>query len=140
MMQFRSISHFLSPISHFPFPTSHFAVPISHFLCHLSHFPFPISHFPFPISYFPCPLPMARPGGMRGAIESPALAVWQELACRIQSRSPHLRSHLADLRPPQNLPQRPRAFRQATSNGASDRFCDFQKTVASAERGAKNLC
>ena len=29
-----------------------------------------------------------RPGGMRGAIESAALAVWQELACRIQTTSP----------------------------------------------------
>ena len=36
-----------------------------------------------------CLLPMVRPGGMRGAIESAALAVRQELACRIDSRSPH---------------------------------------------------
>ena len=35
------------------------------------------------------PLPIAWPGGMRGAIESAALAVRQELACRIHSRSPH---------------------------------------------------
>ena len=34
-------------------------------------------------------LPIAWPGGMCGAIESAALAVRQELACRIHSRSPH---------------------------------------------------
>ena len=111
----------------------------------MSHFPFPISPFPFlclcPFSIIVCPFPIAhvRPGGMRGAIESAALAVWQELACRIESTSPHLRSHLADLRPPQNLPQRPRAFRPAASKCAPDRFCDFQKTIASAEPAAKNL-
>ena len=56
-----------------------------------------------------CPLPMARPGGMRGAIESAALAVWQALACRIHTTS------LADVSdPPQISPQRPCAFRRAT--------------------------
>ena len=33
--------------------------------------------------------PIAWPGGMRGAIESAALAVRQELACQTHSRSPH---------------------------------------------------
>ena len=36
------------------------------------------------------PLPIAWPGGMRGAIESAALAVRQELACQIQTTSPKL--------------------------------------------------
>ena len=32
---------------------------------------------------------MAKPGGMRGAIESATLAVWQKLACQIQTQSPY---------------------------------------------------
>ena len=65
-----------------------------------------------PIAY--CSLPMARPGGMRGAIESAALAAWQALACQIQSTSPKLQiSNLQISNPPQISPQRPRAFRPA---------------------------
>ena len=55
-----------------------------------------------PSSLFP--LPLSRPGGMCGAIESAALAVWQDLACRIESKRHIIRSHLADLRPPHILP------------------------------------
>ena len=65
-----SISHFLSPISVLPFPISHFRSPIS-------DLPFPTSYFyvPFGSSFVHFPWLLARPGGMRGTIESAALAV-----------------------------------------------------------------
>jgi hypothetical protein len=85
-------------------------------------------------------LPRTWPGGMRGAIESAALAVWQALACQIESTSPNSPiSNLQISNPPQISSQRPRAFRPAAPKDARTWFCDFQKTLASAERGAKNL-
>ena len=57
---------------------------------------------------FLLPIAHSRPGGMRGAIESAALAVWQELACQIESTSPKLQiSNLQISNPPSNLPPVP---------------------------------
>ena len=77
--------------------------------------PLPCSLFPLPSSLFP--FPSSRPSGMRGAIESAAHAVWQALACHIESRSPKLQiSNLQISDPPLISPQRPRAFRPADPN------------------------
>ena len=114
---------------------------ISHFLSPLSDLPFPISYFyvPFRSSFVHFPWLLARPGGMRGAIESAALAVWQELACRIQSTSPKLQiSNLQISNPPQNSPQRPRAFRPAAQKRSADRFCDFHFARHSPSEMQKN--
>ena len=98
-----------------------------------------------PLSITHCPLPIAhsRPGGMRGAIRRPCRR--QALACQTQSTSPQPQTPLAISslqisNPLKSLPQHPRAFRPAAPKPSKDRFCDFQKTLASAERGAKKLC
>ena len=76
----------------FSFPISLVTCPISHFPFPISYFLFPISYFLFPISHFPLPLPMARPGGMRGAIEygqplaGSAVLEARSRNCRIRSR------------------------------------------------------
>ena len=76
---------------------------------------------------------------MHGAIESAALVVDKSWRVESKAQVHILKSKSADLRPPQNLPQRPRAFRPATQNRTSSWFYDFQKTIASAERAAKKL-
>ena len=52
----------------------------------IAHCTFLISHCPLLIA--PCSLLFTWPGGMHEAIESAALAVWQELACQIETTSP----------------------------------------------------
>ena len=62
-----------------PLRIKHCIVPIAQCLLPTTLCPSLTAHYP---------LPFAWPGGMRGAIESAALAVWQELACQTQSTSP----------------------------------------------------
>ena len=73
-------------------------------------------------------------------LNPPPLPYGKSWRVRSKPQVRNLRSHLADLRPPQNLPQHPRAFRPAAPKSAQDRFCDFQKTIASAEPAAKKSC
>ena len=64
-----------------------------------------------------------------------------EPACQTESaRSESPISNLQISKPPQISPQRPCAFRPADPKHASSWFCDFPKTIAAAERGAKKLC
>ena len=95
-----SISHFLSPISDLPFPISYFYVP---FRSSFVHFPWLL----------------ARPGGMRGAIESAALVV--DKSWRVKPKTKiHISDHILQIsdplkispsapahsaRPPQNHPR-----------------------------------
>ena len=109
------------------------------FLLHL-----PAVFFPRPCSLFPPilshnPMPSSRPGGMRGAIESAALAVWQALACRIHNRSPYRRSQICrSLTPLKSPPSAPAHSARPTQNDRQPGFCDFQKTLATAEPAEKN--
>ena len=116
--------------------------------------PSPISYLPFPISHCPFHISMSRfdrrlsishgswlgPAECAERLNPPPLPYGKSWRVESKPQVRNLRSHLADLRPPQNLPQRPRAFRPAASKCASDRFCDFQKTLAVAEREANKLC
>ena len=110
----------------------------------ISYFPFPISHFPFPISHFPLPmsqfhLPMPKPGGMRGAIESAALAVGMAWRVGLKAQKSESPISICRSQPPQKSPQRPCAFRPAALKRAWSWFCDFQKTLACAEQEAKKV-
>ena len=81
----------------------------------------------------------AWPGGMCGAIESAALAVWQELACQIQSTSPKLISNLQISTPPQISPQRPRAFRPADPNRPWTWILSSSKNTSQCRARSKKL-
>ena len=83
----------------------------------------------------------AWPGGMRGAIESAALAVWQELACQIHNRSPHPQIQICrSLTPLKSPPSTPAHSARPTKKVRPPGFCDFQKTIASAERAETKSC
>ena len=65
----------------------------------------------------------------------------QELACQIHNRIPFRKSQICRSQTPLISP--PSAPAHSARPPQIDRrpgFCDFQKTLASAERGAKNLC
>ena len=89
------------------------------------------------------PLPMARPGGMRGAIRRPCRR--QALACQTQSKNHNLRLHLQShlcrsLTSSKVSPSTHAHSARPTQIDHPPGFYNFQKTVASAERGAKKLC
>ena len=69
----------------------------------------------------------AWPGGMRGAIESAALAVWQALACQIQSPSTHPQITSAALRPVHISPSGPAHSARPTQNYRPMDFVIFKK-------------
>ena len=79
---------------------------------------------------------------MRVALESAALAVWQELACRIETTSPKLQiSNLQISDPPSNLPPAPPRIPPGRPKLTTNLdFVIFKKTLAVAERAAKKLC
>ena len=78
---------------------------------------------------------------MRVALESAALAVWQELACQIHNQSPHHQIQICrSLTPLKSPPSAPAHSARPTQNDHGPGFCDFQKTLATAEPAAKNLC
>ena len=114
--------------------------PISDFL--ISDFQLPIVYVyvPFRSSFAHFPLPMARPGGMRGAIESAALAVGMARRVKPKPQKSECQSQSADHNPPKNPPSAPAHSARPTHLAQGPGFCDFQKTIASAERGAKKLC
>ena len=84
-----SISHFLSPICDLPFPILYFYVPFRWSFVHL-------------------PWLLARPGGMRGAIQSAALVVDKSWRVRSKAQVRNCRSQLSDLRPSKSPPAPPR--------------------------------
>ena len=75
---------------------------------------------------------------MRGAIESAALAVGMARRVRSKAKVQIANLNLQITNPPK-IPQHPCAFRPADLKHASGWFCDFAKTIASAEQDAIKL-
>ena len=101
---------------------------IARCLLRIDHCILPIAHCLLPSAR--CPslpahylLPIAWPGGMRGAIESAALAVWQELACQIESTSPN--SPISNLQISNPLKISPSAPAHSAGPPQNDRGADF---------------
>ena len=77
---------------------------------------------------------------MRVAVESAALALRHELACRIQTTSPNSPiSNLQISNPPQISSQRPRAFRPAVPKHAPTWFLWFSKNNSQCRARSKKL-
>ena len=73
-------------------------------------------------------------------MESAALAVWQALACQIQTTIPKLQiSNLQISNPLKSPPSAPAHSARQPTNMHPPGFCDFQKTLAIAERAANKL-
>ena len=83
---------------------------------------------------------MAWPGGMRGAIESAALVVDRSWRVKPKAQVRNCKSQICrSLTPLKSPPSAPAHSARPPQTDHGPGFCDFQKTLAVAERGEKNL-
>ena len=103
-----------------------------------SHLPFPISHFPISFfTSFPCP----GPAECAERLNPPPLPYGKRWRVRSKAQVRNCKSQICrSLTPLKSPPSAPAHSARPTQIDRGPGFYDFQKTLASAERGAKKLC
>ena len=104
----------------------------------ISHLQFPISHFPFPIA--DCPLRMAGQAECAERLNPPPLPYGKSWRVKSKAQVRNCKSQICrSLTPLKSPPSAPAHSARPPQNMRRPGFCHFRKTLAVAERAAKNL-